>query len=201
MMKKLIGQKYFEIAVLMVVLVPQVAHTVYVFKVNSQYPDPWFAWAYALGVDLAILIFTVRGWIWTAVGYLLATLAHNLVYQFLPEKSDWGSVLIGTTLSVTIFCFSHLFYRHRKQRQHSADEEALIDLGKRVKSAQENGIQLEAQPYHCPCCGQTFPNSKKLNGHISGHKMKNEWKEEEYGDWKIKNQEYEAALIELKLNF
>ncbi|MDN5201164.1 hypothetical protein QQ008_07320 [Fulvivirgaceae bacterium BMA10] len=198
-MKKLIMTEYFGIIVLLVALIPQIAHTVYVFKINSHYPEPWFAWCYAIGVDLAILIFTVRGWIWTAVAYLMATLAHNIAYQFFPQ-SDISSILIGITLSATIFSFSHIFYSGSKKRNESADDDALIDLGKRIESAVQSGIHIEAHPYLCPCCGLTFPTSKKLNGHISGHKMKGEWDEDKYGDWKHKNNERSSLLSELGLD-
>ena len=60
-MKRLITREWFGIVALTIILIPQVAHTVYVFQANSQYSDPWFAWCYAIGVDLAILIFTVKG--------------------------------------------------------------------------------------------------------------------------------------------
>lgn len=198
-MKKLITKEYFGIIVLLVALVPQIAHTVYVFKINSHYPDPWFAWCYAIGVDLAILIFTVRGWIWTAVAYLVATLAHNIAYQFFPQ-SEISSILIGVTLSCTIFSFSHIFYTSAKKRSESADDDALIDFAKRIESAIQSGVHIEAHPYLCPCCGLTFPTSKKLNGHISGHKMKVEWNEDEYGDWKKVNHERSLLLSELGLD-
>ncbi len=140
-MKEFITKEYFGIIVLLIALVPQVAHTVHVFESNSHYPNPWFAWPYAISVDLAILIFTVRGWIWTAVGYLLATLAHNFAYHFLPEQSEWGSALIGVTLSITIFSFSHVFYTGKK-RTKSAIDDAILDLAKRLSSEVQAGIYL-----------------------------------------------------------
>ncbi len=55
-MKQIITKEWFGILALTIILIPQVAHTVYVFSENSQYDNPWFAWFYAAGVDLAILI-------------------------------------------------------------------------------------------------------------------------------------------------
>ena len=88
-----------------------------------------------------------------------------------------------------------------KKRTKSAIDDAILDLAQRLSSAVQAGIYLEAQPYHCPCCGETFPTAKKLNGHISGHKMKGEWKEDEYGDWKQRNEERRLVLEELDMNF
>jgi len=180
-MRKLIINEAFGIIALSILLIPQIAHTVFIFKANSNYADPWFAWCYALGVDIAILIFTVKGWIRTAILYFLGTLAHNLVYQFWPE-SLWSAVLISVMLSGTIFSFSHLFYFNKKADQRK--DTAAIDAG----------IRFEAQPYLCPDCGEAFGSNKKLNGHISAHKMKNKWHPEKYGDWEADN-ERRAALV------
>lgn len=187
-MRKLILNEAFGIIALTVLLIPQIAHTIYVFKINSQYTDPWFGWCYAIGIDLAILIFTVKGWTRTAYAYFAGTLAHNLVYQFYPE-SIWSSILICVMLSATIFSFSHLFYHKDNAVEHKdtaelpqASAEAL-----RLTVAMEAGICFEAQPFLCPQCNQSFANTKKLNGHISGHKQKGEWYAENYGDWELEN--------------
>ncbi len=181
-MKKLITHEVFGICALLTLLIPQVAHTVYVFKINSQYHDPWFAWPYAIGVDLAILIFTVKGWTKTAVTYFFGTLAHNLVYQFWPE-SVWSASLLCLMLSATIFSFSHLFYSKKSAPLHSEESTKVLQ----VSAAMEAGVHFEAQPYRCPTCGETFASSKQLNGHISGHKQKSEWLVEDYGNWETEN--------------
>ena len=51
------------------------------------------------------------------------------------------------------------------------------------------GIDVQVNPYVCPECGEGFPDSKKLNGHISGHKAKKEWTPEKYGEWEKVNDE------------
>ena len=187
-MKKFILNEAFGILALSVLLIPQIAHTIYVFKINSHYADPWFGWCYAIGVDLAILIFTVKGWTRTAYAYFVGTLAHNLVYQFYPE-SAWSSVLICVMLSATIFSFSHLFYHKDKAdgRKDSAEQPQASTEVLRLTAAMEAGIYFEAQPYLCPQCNQSFTNTKKLNGHISGHKQKNDWFPENYGAWEQEN--------------
>ncbi|MBL4575806.1 MAG: hypothetical protein JKY51_06880 [Opitutaceae bacterium] len=201
-MRKFIINEAFGILALAILLIPQIAHTVYVFKVNSHYPDPWFAWCYAIGVDLAILIFTVKGWIRTAILYFLGTLAHNLVYQFLPE-SVWSAILICIMLSGTIFSFSHLFYF--KQKAEESDDTAngsqITAEVKQVSAALDAGIRFEPQPYLCPNCGESFINTKKLNGHISGHKQKDEWHPGNYGDWEKENQERATVVNQIQFNY
>lgn len=195
MMKKFILNEAFGIFALSLLLIPQVAHTIYVFKINSQYANPWFGWCYAVGVDLAILIFTVKGWTKTAYAYFAGTLAHNLVYQFYPN-SVLSAVLICVMLSATIFSFSHLFY-HKKEvigDKDTALEPQLSAELLRIDAAMESGIRFEAQPYLCPQCNASFSSTKKLNGHISGHKQVDEWFADSYGDWELKNTERAQLL-------
>ncbi|TSE07413.1 C2H2-type zinc finger protein [Aquimarina algiphila] len=181
-MKRIITQEWFGILALTIILIPQVAHTVYVFKVNSQYDDPFFAWFYAIGVDLAILIFTVKGWKKTAFIYLFGTIAHNVVYQFYPN-SIYSAILIAVMLSGTIFSFSHLFYATKSQPEADEKEEKpnTFDVLK------ANHIEIELKPYRCPKCHKSFSSTKQLNGHISGHKQTGQWHPEQYGDWEEEN--------------
>lgn len=204
-MRKIILNEAFGILALAVLLVPQIAHTVYVFKVNSQYMNPWFGWCYAVGVDLAILIFTVKGWIRTAIVYFLGTLAHNVVYQFWPE-SIWSAVLICLMLSGTIFSFSHLFYfkKDADQRKVGAEQERITAHLEQLTAALAAGVRFEALPYQCPQCGQAHATSKQLNGHISGHKQIGDWNPESYKEWEEENRQRktlaEGAINELKSN-
>ncbi|PKV50869.1 zinc finger double-stranded RNA-binding protein [Aquimarina sp. MAR_2010_214] len=191
-MKQIITKEWFGILALTIILIPQVAHTVYVFSENSQYDNPWFAWFYAAGVDLAILIFTVRGWKKTAFIYLLGTIAHNVVYQFYPE-SVYSSILIAIMLSGTIFSFSHLFYAD-KPKDESQEEK--LDV---FTQLQEHHIELELKPYRCPECQKSFANTKQLNGHISGHKQTQQWNDELYGDWEEQNDVRSLLLQQLHL--
>lgn len=152
------------------------------FKQTANHSDPWFAWCYAIGVDLAILIFTVKGWKKTALIYLLGTIAHNLVYQFYPE-SIYGTILVGVMLSGTIFSFSHLFYATKtdKQKDQGKSMSELFDY------LQVQKIDYELKPHKCPECHKSFATAKQLNGHISGHKQTGTWHEENYGDWEAEN--------------
>lgn len=113
MVRKIILNENFYIVAVIVVMIPQIAHTYYVYNINSQYADPWFGWCFAIGIDTAILIFTLRGWIYVAGAYFIGTLAVNLLYLEYPE-SIWSKLLIGVMLSSTIFSLSHLFYKKRK---------------------------------------------------------------------------------------
>ena len=92
-------------------------------------------------------------------------------------------------LSATIFSFSHLFYHkdkavERTQTTHIPQASAEV---LRLTAAIDAGVYFEAQPYLCPQCKQPFATTKKLNGHISGHKQKDEWCAEDYGDWELEN--------------
>lgn len=197
-MKKLITKETFGIVALTILLIPQVAHTVFVFKANSQYIDPWFAWCYAIGVDAAILIFTVKGWTRTAIVYFIGTLAHNIVYQFWPE-SIYSSTLICVMLSATIFSFSHLFYAKREDQPEEAEKTPIEIEAERLSFAKVQGVKIEALPHLCPACGEAYGNTKKLNGHISGHKQKNEWFPDRYTNWEEDNRHRVSVLKKLNL--
>ena len=132
-----------------------------------------------IGVDLAILIFTLKGWKKTALIYLLGTFAHNLVYQFYPE-SVYRAILIGVMLSGTIFAFSHLFYADMPTKKHSTLSS--------INQLKQNGIAYDIKPYKCPECSKSFATYKQLNGHISSHKQTGNWHEEKYGDWEKENE-------------
>ena len=187
-MRKFILNEAFGIFALLLLLIPQIAHTIYVFNINSQYTNPWFSWSYAVGVDLAILIFTVKGWMRTAYAYFAGTLALNLVYQFYPN-SALASILICVMLSGTIFSFSHLFYHksNADKRKESEEEKRFSAEVLRIDALVKAGVHFEAQPFLCPECNESFANAKQLNGHISGHKMKGEWNVENYGNWEEEN--------------
>lgn len=173
--------------VILLLLIPQMAHTLYVFEVNSRYDHPWFAYCYAIGIDTAILIFTRKGWLRTALAYFFATLAHNIVYLYYPE-SVWSGLLIGVSLSATIYALTHLFLQN-KPAVSKGDISAtpIPDQVWQIYRSIEAGVHFEAQPFVCPECGESFASKKKLNGHISSHKKQKQWNEDQYGDWQLEN--------------
>ncbi|MEO9870400.1 MAG: C2H2-type zinc finger protein [Ekhidna sp.] len=196
-MKKVIKSEWFGIVSLAIILTPQIAHSVYIFSINSQYDNPWFAWCYAIGVDLAILIFTVSGWKNTALAYLGATLATNLVY-FWSKPHLEISILISVLQAGTIYAFSHLYTKQNDEKEKASQAKEKPSHSERYEMAQAQGIYIEAHPYKCPQCNYTTATAKKLNGHISGHKQKGEWFEDRYEDWQKQN--HKRALIARKLD-
>lgn len=186
-MKKIIETEVFGILAMTILLIPQIAHTVYVFEANSHYEHPWFSWCYSVGVDLAILIFTVKGWLRTAFVYLFATLAHNLAYQFMPEGMV-SSILISVVQSTTLFSFCHLFFKKKVPEKElpstvpKVSEEVL-----EIQRAMETGIRFTPEPFVCPECQESFATAEALNAHILGHQKAEEWNPEHYGAWELDN--------------
>lgn len=186
-MKNLIEKDLFGIIAMTILMIPQIAHTLYVFEANSHYDHPWFSWCYAVGVDLAILIFTVKGWLRTAFVYLFATLAHNLVYQFMPEGIV-SSILISVVQSGTLFSFCHLFFKKDTKDDHAEKTDlSFSDEVLEIHRAMEAGVHFTPQPYICPECGASFQELEQLENHISKHISKNEWYPERYGAWELDN--------------
>ncbi|QKX05341.1 C2H2-type zinc finger protein [Aquimarina sp. TRL1] len=175
--------------VILLLLMPQIAHTVYVFESHSRYENTWFAMAYAIGVDTAILIFTRKGWLYTAFAYFFSTLAHNLVYLYFPG-SVWSGLLISVNLSATLYALTHLFLKKDKSNDQTDVSKEASKKAIAIQKVMEAGIDFQAKPFTCPQCRKTFADTKQLNGHISAHKKQNQWNPENYGDWEKKN--YEA---------
>ena len=196
--EKIINHESFWVLALSTLLIPQIASSVQVFAVNNvQYKSPWFAWCYAIGIDLTIIIFTIKGKLKVALIYLVIMLAHALVGQFYPEKSTYGMLLVHTTLPITIFSFSHLFYAKKKARENTANNLQLTAQAAQLATMVAQGIRIEPQAHICPQCGIGAATAKKLNGHISGHKQKDEWHPESYGAWEKENEQRAAALTQL----
>jgi len=105
-------------------------------------------------------------------------------------------------LSGTIFSFSHLFYfkKEADNRNGSAGEPQDTAEARQLTAALDAGIRFEPQPYLCPGCGEPFTSTKKLNGHISGHKQKDEWFPENYGDWEAENDRRAMLVSQIELN-
>lgn len=136
------------IAILCVMLA-QVMHTVYVFEATSRFENAWFSVFYGCAIELAILIFVVNGLVRVSVVFALASFATNLLYYFWPD-SDATRILLSAMLAGSIAGFTHLFKRKiANDTQH---------------------------PYECTQCGERFKTGKQLNGHISAHKRKGDWK-------------------------
>ena len=193
-MKKVFQNDWFVLIPLLALLTAQTMHTIYVFQAVSHYPQAWFAWCYAIGIEMAILICVARGWLWVSGGYAVATLATNLLYEFAPD-SVLSGILLSVLLSVTIAIYSHLFYQNTK-RKEAAKESAVTASNGAVTA---NMIRL-MNPYECPACGERKQSAKSLNGHISGHKQKDQWHPDEYpNDWEKQNA-LNSQELETKIN-
>ncbi len=83
-MKKIILIRVCAGLTMCLLLISQIQHTNYLFTSNSHFENPWFSRLYAIGVDSAILIFGLCGWVRTSLFYLFVMLAHNLRYTFMP---------------------------------------------------------------------------------------------------------------------
>ena len=193
--------QYAGMVALIVLLIPQVQHTVYIFEHNSQYESTWFSWCYALGIDMAILIFTLKGWKRTAIGYLIATFATNFIYQFYPI--GWqAKILLCLLLSITLYFFSELYKKEKEQKEDEQKQKSEEDeIQKIMEEARDLGIQVRVNPYLCPSCHESFASKKQLNGHVSGHRNKAkknpiEWDESKYGNWEQDNDERAKYMLD-----
>lgn len=187
---------YFKLIALVLLLIPQVHHTFEMYTLNSKSQwneeDDWRAWCFAIGVDMAILVFTVYGNIWIAVMFGVSTLACNFIYEFVPVGNLAKSYL-GIILTLCLFSFSHTFLFNKKAKEKVA--KFIIDIGNYFAPALNEQVPIKLHPHICPECGESFQSEKQLNAHITGHKKAHEWGD--HGDeWPLKNKQREQWCIE-----
>ncbi len=172
--------------IMIFLLIPQYWSTQAVFAANDKSGLLWIAWSYALGIDTAVLYFTYKGWIKTAIAYMVISFAHNVSYHISAESIS-AVFLVSSCSPGTIFTVGHLFLHRRKEKRKAADSENIPEKVRQIHKAMQVGIHFEAQPFICPECKSSFSSKTKLNGHITSHKKSKEWKPEHYGDWELEN--------------
>lgn len=172
--------------IMIFLLIPQYWSTQAVFIANDKSGILWIAWSYAIGIDTAVLYFTYKGWIKTAIAYMVVSFAHNISYHLAPESIS-AIFLISSCSPGTIFTVGHLFLHKRIEKGKTKDTEEIPEKVWQIHRAMKTGVHFEAQPFLCPECNKKFPDKKSLNGHITSHKKNNEWKPENYGDWELEN--------------
>ncbi|WP_152538244.1 C2H2-type zinc finger protein [Aquimarina megaterium] len=163
------------------------------FAENSHFENPWFSWCYAIGVDLAILIFGLSGWIKASLFYLFVMIAHNLLYVFMPV-SDLSGILLSTIQAITVYSLCHLFIENVNINGLNGIANIPKEIIK-IHKAMNAGVRFQPQPFICPECKESFATSKQLNGHISGHKTRGEWNPESYGEWELENESRSEILF------
>lgn len=191
-MKKIVIIRVSATITMCLLLISQIQHTNYLFAENSHFENPWFSWCYAIGVDFAILIFGLSGWIRTSLFYLLVMIAHNLLYTLMPV-SDMSGILLSTIQAITVYTLCHLFIKN-VSIDGLNDSVTIPREVIKIHQAMDAGVRFQAQPFSCPECKESFQNSKQLNGHISAHKVRKEWNPENYGEWELENERRKELL-------
>ncbi len=191
--KEQLADRIAGIIIMIFLLIPQYWSTQYVFNANDKSELVWIAWAYALGIDSAILYFTWKGWIKVALIYMAVSFAHNISYHLSPE-SIGAIFLISSCSPATIFAVGHLYLHRKAKHKKDTKTDPIPEKVWQIYKAISKGIFFEAQPFRCPECNETFSDKRKLNGHITAHKKSNEWKPENYGDWELENHQRYQSL-------
>ena len=177
--------------IMIFLLIPQYWSTQAVFVANDKSGILWIAWAYAFGIDTAVLYFTYKGWIKTAIAYMVVSFAHNISYHLAPQSIS-AVFLISSCSPGTIFTVGHLFLHKKQKNKEAINTQQIPKNVWQIHQAMEAGIHFMAEPFRCPECHATFSDRLQLNGHITSHKKNNTWNPEDYGDWEQENrQRYE----------
>jgi DNA-binding CsgD family transcriptional regulator len=125
--------------VLFLALGAQLPHTAVVFHRMATAYVPWYvggfnagtgidwihAFVAAISIEMAVLLFVVRGRIWLSWLFAVSSVAMNMIYYWRGSWTDvandpqfWGSVLWSAIIPIAI-----AFYSHELAEQHNAGKE------------------------------------------------------------------------------
>lgn len=113
---KLLQSRIATLTVLVVALVAQIPHASYVFTHIGTQQETWFSMlhgaAYAIALELAVLLFVVRGRLIESYGFALVSILINLSYYNMHDVNPFSSAsfpawLVSVALPVAIACYSH----------------------------------------------------------------------------------------------
>ena len=189
-----------KIVVLAAILVHQIHATMDVYSDNNDQDwGWWFGLLYAVAIDTSILIFVADGRKRLSQFYLVVMCVIVYIAKALPPGTLSGQLFMGWVGPMTVYFYSEFFESDKeKTSQESVEQPQLSTEQAQASALVALGIRIEAQPYKCPECGECAASSKKLNGHISGHKMKQKWFPESYGQWEAQNERRAAEVIRIE---
>lgn len=193
---RIIVSELFVVIAVLLVLTPQIRHSFHLYYQNSMEKDQveWIAWSYALGVDMAILIFTFCGWVRLALFYALTTFIGNNIYHFVTVGPE-AKIFIDFMVSSCLYFFSHVVVSLRSSGAKKEDNEFAL-IGEYFKPALDHGVPMKLNPHVCPECGASFHKANQLNAHITDHKKKGEWRDDYGDDWQDENKKREQWCLD-----
>ena len=128
------------VAVLVLALLAQMPHAKYVF-LDDSHDHSWFgwlqAWGGAIALEVAVLVFVIRGNVRVSWGFALFSVAVNLIYYSEPHIAWYvprASWLLSAGLPVAIALYSH-------EVAHVPDESSSDELQTEINRLQ---IELES---------------------------------------------------------
>lgn len=139
----LLRSKEATLSVLVIALIAQIPHAAYVFTHIGKQQETWFSFghggAYAIALELAVLLFVVRNRKWESYGFAAVSVLINLSYYNMHGVSTFAlsafpAWLVSVALPVAIACYSHDIAHETVQHsfttidvpvQHSAEQPQL----------------------------------------------------------------------------
>lgn len=139
----LLRSKEATLSVLVIALIAQIPHAAYVFTHIGKQQETWFSFghggAYAIALELAVLLFVVRNRQVESYGFAAVSILINLSYYNMHGVSvfslgSFPAWLVSVALPVAIACYSHDIAHETVQHsfttidvpvQHSAEQPQL----------------------------------------------------------------------------
>lgn len=112
----LLRSKEATLSVLVIALIAQIPHAAYVFTHIGKQQETWFSFghggAYAIALELAVLLFVVRNRQVESYGFAAVSILINLSYYNMHGVSvfslgSFPAWLVSVALPVAIACYSH----------------------------------------------------------------------------------------------
>lgn len=141
------------------------------------------AWAYAIALESAILLFVMRGKTGISWGFAIASVLVNTGYYYTPELTladALRAALVSLVLPGAIALYSHEVAHDESVAvadtlsKPSVPEHEMI-VSESHAEHEVASLRVVARPveaFGCVECGATFHSARALNGHVTGHKRR-----------------------------
>jgi hypothetical protein len=165
------------VAALALSLFAQLGHTAAVFAHLAHTGEEWgqaHAYAFALAVELSVLLFVLAGHKRISALFALATFLTNVSYYYIALDGAWYSadavfaVLMSLLLPGVILGYSHIIAHGAQTAQTVAHSETQADEDGADEDEEEAQTQTVKVRRHAQAAGKTTAHQRRLHIKESG---------------------------------
>lgn len=143
------------VVVLVLALLAQMPHAQFVLYNSSREQNNWTWWQAVIGaiaLEIAVLVFTVRGNVRVSWGFAAFSISINLIY-YLTDSAKWYEpkfILLSAGLPIAIALYSHEVVERTDDNEATEPKPTTKRTTRTAKTTQtvELSEQVEEQPVH-----------------------------------------------------